>query len=69
MLNTTYLLKRNEVLTLCRISKNTMNRLIEKGEFPEPVALSERTRAWRTREIEAWIDGLPRASERDSAQP
>ena len=69
MLSTTYLLKLNDVLNLCQLSKSTLYRMIRAGDFPEPVALNKRAVAWKTEEIEAWIDGLPRASERDSAQP
>lgn len=64
----TYLLKLNDVLNLCQLSKSTLYRMIRAGDFPEPVALNKRAVAWKTDEIEAWIENLPRASERESAQ-
>ncbi|HBX37872.1 MAG TPA: transcriptional regulator [Pseudohongiella sp.] len=53
---TTKLMKNNEVLSKCAVSKSTMYRLIRKGEFPAPVSLTGcRAVAWRADEIETWI--------------
>jgi predicted DNA-binding transcriptional regulator AlpA len=39
--------------------------LAQKGKFPRPVKLSERTSAWRTSEIVRWID--ERQSQQEAA--
>ena len=44
---------------LCRklgISRAQIYRLLSAGDFPKPLRLSERTRAWRESDIELWID-------------
>lgn len=33
-----------------------MYALIQKGEFPKPIKLSERSSAWLESEVQAWID-------------
>lgn len=43
------------VLAVVGVSRSTLFRLIAAGEFPRPVALSERTRAWPSSEVEKWI--------------
>jgi prophage regulatory protein len=34
---------------------NHLRRLIKRGEFPKPIQLTERKRAWRESDIDAWI--------------
>lgn len=44
---------------LCKklgISRAQIYRLLSAGDFPRPLRLSERTRAWRESDIELWID-------------
>lgn len=58
------LIKLPEVLALCAISKTTLYRLVNEGDFPKPVQLSgKRSVAWRFREIEAWIESRVSTSE------
>lgn len=38
------------------ISASTLARLIEDGQFPKPVVLSARVRAFSVREVRAWMD-------------
>lgn len=45
------------------ISRPYIWKLIKAGEFPKPVHLGKRARAWRSDEIDAWID--ERTAERD----
>lgn len=53
------LIKRDDVLELCAISKTTLYRLINASQFPDSVKLpGGRGVAWRYRDIEAWIEGL-----------
>lgn len=39
-------------------SKSTVYRLVSAGQFPRPVKLGTRAVAWRSSEIDAWIEGL-----------
>ena len=44
---------------LCKklgISRAQIYRLLSAGDFPKPLRLSERMRAWRESDIELWID-------------
>lgn len=49
------LIKINEVLHRCAISKATLYRLLEEKQFPSQVVLSKRAIAFYEHEIEDWI--------------
>ena len=42
---------------LVMISKSTLYAWIKAGSFPPPVLIGPRTAAWRTADVEAWLDG------------
>lgn len=44
------------VLERTGLSRSTIYSMVEKGEFPKPVKLSERAVAWPDYEIAAWVD-------------
>ena len=50
-------------------SKSTIRRylMLQELEFPKPVMLGPRDRAWYADEVEAWIEGLPPALEGDTS--
>ena len=50
-------LKPEKGINYCR---DHLRRKVKAGEFPEPVALSDRRIAWREDEIEAWLASRPR---------
>ena len=52
------ILRLPEVIELTGLSRSTIYRLIEKGEFPTQLQLSTRTSGWRLDEIEIWIEEL-----------
>lgn len=56
-----HLLTPRQVLDLVRISKTTLYRLKNSGEFPAAVMLGERIPRWRLSEIEAWLASRPRS--------
>ena len=56
------LMRLEEVLHLCGISKSTLNDLIAIGAFPKPVRISARAVGWWTWEILAWLKGRPPAA-------
>lgn len=37
------------------VPRSTLYRLIKQGRFPAPVKLSERSSAWRSSDVDAWI--------------
>lgn len=54
-------LKIDEVVALVGLSRATIYRRIDSGDFPKPIHLSARRRAWVKREIEDWMDALEEA--------
>lgn len=48
------------------ISRPYISRLIGQGAFPRPVHLGKRARAWRSDEIDAWVEA--RTAERDEGR-
>ena len=50
------IMKLPEVLELTKISRTTLYRLMETGEFPRPIKLGQRARAWRVEEVTNWLD-------------
>lgn len=47
-------LKRKEVEALTGYSRSSIYRLIERGEFPRPIAFHERCVRWRQSDVAAW---------------
>ena len=52
----TQLIKLHAVMAKTSISRSHIYALIEKGEFPKQVPLSERSVAWLETEVNDWID-------------
>ena len=50
------LIKLDAVMAKTSISRSHIYALIESGEFPKQVSLSERSVAWVETEIDEWID-------------
>ena len=55
-MNNNDLIKLPDVLELTTFSSATIYRLIDKGEFPRQVKLTERSSAWLLEEIYSWIE-------------
>ena len=53
---TTKLMNIKETCAAVQLSRVTIWRLVRKGQFPKPIHLSERSRAWREDEINIWIE-------------
>lgn len=45
-----------------------MYRLINEGQFPAPISLTQKAVAWLASEIDAWIDSRVRASRTANVQ-
>ncbi len=50
------LLVLREVLTLTRLSKPTLYKLVRENKFPGQLRISEQRVAWLQSEVLAWID-------------
>lgn len=57
---TTRLLRMPDVCALTGLSRTRLYALLASGDFPLPVRLHGRAVAFRSDEIEVWIDGRPR---------
>ena len=55
------LLRLPEVEARTGTKKSFIYQEIKDGRFPAPVELGKRARAWRSDEVQAWIDNRPRA--------
>ena len=49
------LLKLPEVSRLTGVPRSSVYWRVSKGEFPRPLKIGERSSAWNSDEIEAWI--------------
>lgn len=52
----TKFIKLKDVLAITGLSRSFVYALAQKGEFPKPVKLSERSSAWVKSEVDEWID-------------
>ena len=59
------LVKREEVLSLCAISKSNLYKMIEREEFPRPVRIGPRAVAWRQSDVTTWLKDRPPTSRDD----
>jgi prophage regulatory protein len=52
------LIRLPEVKHLTGLPRSTIYRLMHLGSFPHPVKLAERAIAWKSGDIEIWMEGL-----------
>lgn len=50
------LLRRREVEKWCGIATTTLYRLMNNGEFPEPLRITRKSIRWKESAIQAWIE-------------
>lgn len=57
------LIKIDDVVKMCAMSRATIYRKVHEGHFPKPYALSPggRAVAWRLDELQKWISELGKA--------
>jgi len=58
---TPQILRLPEVVTITRISKATIYRLLNRDGFPRPIKLGERCVGWRRGEVDSWLESRDRA--------
>ena len=56
------LIKLEEVVEMCSISRSEIYRQVADERFPSPVKVGVRAARWRLSEVEAWIADLPRTT-------
>lgn len=61
------LLRLRSVESRTGLRKSKLYGLIKEGEFPRPIALTPKTRAWIGSEVEGWIQGRIRTSRQGGA--
>ncbi|WP_089885027.1 helix-turn-helix transcriptional regulator [Citreimonas salinaria] len=49
------ILRRPEVEEAVGLSRATLYRMIERGDFPRPTKLGERAVGWRESAVEVWL--------------
>lgn len=50
-----YVLRRRDVQVRTGLAPSSLYQLIQSGQFPKPIQLSERRVGWLASEVEAWI--------------
>jgi prophage regulatory protein len=58
----TRFLRLPDVARLTGLPRSTIYAMVAKGGFPTPIKLSERSSAWRSDELEQWVEERTRAS-------
>jgi prophage regulatory protein len=53
-------LRLKSVLAVTGLSRSSVYRLVQRGEFPRPVALTPRASGWRASEVYQWLEERPR---------
>ena len=56
------MIRRAEVTRLTGLSRPTIYRLMESGDFPKPVKIGPRAVAWPESSISAWMEGRKAAA-------
>ena len=55
------ILRLPEVARLTGLSKGTIHRRYREGTFPRPLKLGVQSIGWRRKDIDDWLESLPRA--------
>ena len=50
------ILRLPAVLERIQLSRSTLYAMLSRGDFPPPIKLGVRARAWRVEDIENWLD-------------
>ncbi len=61
------LLRLRQVEQATGLKKSAIYAKIKDETFPAAVRLGSRSVAWRSDDIQEWIDGLPRVGQREAA--
>ncbi|MEZ0468258.1 helix-turn-helix transcriptional regulator [Phaeobacter sp. SYSU ZJ3003] len=61
------LIKLHETMAQSGLSRSQLYALAQRGEFPKPVKLSERSSAWVAAEVQDWIDARIALRDKEAA--
>ncbi|CAM2997710.1 AlpA family phage regulatory protein [Shewanella amazonensis] len=50
--------KIKDIVELLTVSRSTLNRMIKKGQFPEPNAKNSRNKFWTEKQLKEWESSL-----------
>lgn len=50
-----YVREKQLVPNIVPVSPATLRRMVQRGDFPKPVRLSEGVSAWRVEDVRAWM--------------
>ena len=53
------LLRRRQVEEITSISRSSIYRLMQEGEFPRPVKIGPAAVRWRASDLTAWLESRP----------
>ena len=53
------LLRRRQVEDITGMSRSTIYKMMQSGEFPRPVRIGPAAVRWRTSDITAWMESRP----------
>ena len=56
------LLRRREVERITGMSRASIYRLMQRGEFPRPVKVGSTAVRWKESDLTAWIESRPEAT-------
>lgn len=48
--------KLSTLIPLLPVSRSTVLKMVDAGEFPKPYSVGKGTKAWKNAEVLAWID-------------
>jgi prophage regulatory protein len=55
-------IRRTEVEDLTGLSRSTIYRMMDAGQFPRPIRLTQKAVGWKETDIAAWLDSRPVAA-------
>jgi prophage regulatory protein len=48
-------LRKSGVAKRCALGKSTIDSLVKRNEFPQPIRLSARAVGWRVEDVDRWL--------------
>lgn len=64
-MKTKVLINRKMLLAMIPLSERTIYNLEQRGDFPRRIALTSRNVAWDLAEVEKWIEGRRKSTEKE----
>jgi prophage regulatory protein len=49
-------IRKPEILSITGLTSSSLYRLMEQGNFPHSILISERSVAWKYLDVQRWID-------------